>query len=76
MAVSDGITKEPTMSEQITIPKRILEAEVDTAVKRHVNEKPLPMPYIADYEAPEYSLGRAIRCQISGRLDGYEAETH
>ena len=34
------------------------------------------LPYLSDYEPPEYSLGNAIRGQISGRLDGYEAEVH
>ena len=64
------------MSEQTVIPKEILIKEVDEAVKRRIGDKPLNLPYLSDYEPPEYSLGNAIRGQISGRLDGYEAEVH
>ena len=64
------------MSEQTVIPKEILIKEVDEAVRRRVGDQPLKLPFLSDYEPPEYSLGNAIRGQISDRLDGYEAEVH
>ena len=64
------------MSEQTVIPKEILIKEVDEAVKRRIGDQPLKLPHLSDYEPPEYSLVNAIRGQISGRLDGYEAEVH
>ena len=75
-AVSDGTIGVKKMSEQTVIPKEILIKEVDEAVKRRIGDQPLKLPYLSDYEPPEYSLGNAIRGQISGRLDGYEAEVH
>ena len=62
------------MSEQTVISLGILIKEVDEAVRRRIGDQPLKLPYLSDYEPPEYSLGNAIRGQISGRLDGYEAE--
>ena len=75
-AVSDEAIRFKNMSEQTVIPKAILNKEVDEAVKRRTGDKPLDLPYLSDYEPPEYSLGNAIRGQINGRLDGYEAEVH
>ena len=67
------------MSEQIetrTIPKGILIKEIDEAVRRRLGDQPIYTPFLSDNQTPEFSLGNAIRGQINGRLDGYEAEVH
>ena len=64
------------MSEKTVIPKEILIKEVDEAVRRRIGDQPLKLPYLSDYEEPEYSLGNAIRGQITGKLNDYEREVH
>lgn len=78
-AVSDGDIGENKMSEHTetrTIPKGILIKEIDEAVKRRIPDEPIYTPFLSGNEGREYSIGNAIRGQISGRLDGYEAEVH
>ncbi len=75
-AVSDGDIGVKKMSEQVVIPKEIMRAEIDAAVKRRIPDEPIYTPFLSDNQTPEFSLGNAIRGQINGRLDGYEAEVH
>ncbi len=75
-AVSDGEIGVNTMSEHNVIPKETLRAEIDAAVKRRIPDEPIYTPFLTGNEEREYSLSNAIRGQISGRLDGYEAEVH
>jgi len=77
-AVSDGTRKENDMSEQYTIPKAVIEAEVEKAMARKATDemKPLPLPYVSEYEQRDFSIMKAINAEIMADWSdaGYERE--
>ena len=64
------------MSEQVVIPREIMRAEIDFALKTRLPDEPIYTPFLTGNEEREYSLGNAIGGQSTGKLDDYEAQMH